>query len=983
VGPATAAAFAQVWAIEGKNLAGKGIFRLAADPGQATPTTFVAATSRGLWTRTGAPAANWTQVAAVPFGGATGTRLICTDVVWVRGQGATPTRLWVAVRDDRGGSSGLWVSSSGTAGPFTLVGLAPLLPGSRISLAAAPSDPSVVYALANLSRVWRLDGTTPTRVTQIPPNLLGGGAQEDYNQAIAVHPTRPGRIVLGGATEHVDGEWNASLYLASVTGPTGGSYRFGFTTAAGGDPTTDDAFIGHGVHADVHVARFVTVGGNVELWIGCDGGVFRSQRGDADNRAMKHTFVGRNTGMAALECGYVATHPSVGGHLLAGTQDNGTLERAGDTIWVVRASGDGGGVAYNPTAPHRLILQYSNASWKHDETSGRPFRSPVLRSTGRESTGTATEKFEDAAASFYSGIDAVATGPASARVALGTYRVWHSADWGATWQTLPSLTDPMRVAAQNRNTDPCVPTPFGFPDTNRGKVIACRWASPTRLYVLCNQAVLRYDFVADATAPSGFRVTRTELTRQKPAKSEEPQAAAQVVSPGQVLPAVGAWSDLAVHEPGRGPHGSFYVATTGEAGTPAMDTLWWFNGSDRWHATRLRSDAKGIPAPAYAVVVDPTPPRNIVYVGTAVGVWKGTFSSGGPSWTWEPLVNGLPEAMVHDLSIFSAGGVRLLRAAVQARGIWEVDLTGPGRAVTFVRVHAWDNRRVSPASLTDPTQAVPNTAFSWHASPDVRLIPRQGSRPPSPRRLPWSGDSPDRYGLWVFQTALHGKPDPLCQPNGQWTPLFDARLRAATGGGRVTQAVWNTIVGSGSAFPNAYAPPWDGATPSEADLFELIQDLRPASGSPASVGFRRVRARVHVLVHHRHLVPVAASNVKVTLLRRDVTGTAPAAWAALAGSWAAPVQTFLRSGGATPALPGGWAFADAATPVRSPSAAVDARLPRAVSFDVDFTGAATGARVLLVAVVHSTVDPVTLPNQTLQNLVLGTRFAALRSLEIV
>jgi hypothetical protein len=138
-----------------------------------------------------------------------------------------------------------------------------------------------------------------------------------------------------------------------------------------------------------------------------------------------------------------------------------------------------------------------------------------------------------------------------------------------------------------------------------------------------------------------------------------------------------------------------------------------------------------------------------------------------------------------------------------------------------------------------------------------------------------------------------------------------------------------------------------------------------------------------VLVHHRHLTPVPAAQVQVTLLRRDVSGTSSALWTVIAGGFAAAVQTFLRSGGAPPALPDGWTFADAGSPVRQASGDVDARLPRAATFNVDFSTLHKPARVLLLAVVHSQVDPVTLPNQSLQSLVLGTRFVALRSVEIV
>ena len=49
---------------------------------------------------------------------------------------------------------------------------------------------------------------------------------------------------------------------------------------------------------------------------------------------------------------------------------------------------------------------------------------------------------------------------------------------------------------------------------------------------------------------------------------------------------------------------------------------------------------------------------------------------------------------------------------------------------------------------------------------------------------------------------------------------------------------------------------------------------------------------------------------------------------------------------------------------------------------MNLTGLAANTRLLLVAIVHSIVDPVTLANQTLETLVRGTRYVAVRSLEI-
>jgi len=150
------------------------------------------------------------------------------------------------------------------------------------------------------------------------------------------------------------------------------------------------------------------------------------------------------------------------------------------------------------------------------------------------------------------------------------------------------------------------------------------------------------------------------------------------------------------------------------------------------------------------------------------------------------------------------------------------------------------------------------------------------------------------------------------------------------------------------------------------------------------MGIGRVACHVDVQVHHRHTTEAPANDIRVALLMRPVGTTAAAAWAALPCVWAAVVQTLLRAGGARPALADGWAFADAGSPTRPVHAAVDATRSRTVSFDVDLSGVAQGDRVLLIAVVHSSADPVTLPpGDALEALVRGTRFVAARSVEVL
>jgi hypothetical protein len=130
------------------------------------------------------------------------------------------------------------------------------------------------------------------------------------------------------------------------------------------------------------------------------------------------------------------------------------------------------------------------------------------------------------------------------------------------------------------------------------------------------------------------------------------------------------------------------------------------------------------------VIVDPDD-KNIVYVGTSVGVARGVLTISGPpgspsySWAWDQFVNGLPEAAVQDLSIFKAGSTKLLRVALQARGAWETDLANAtSSARTYLRLYPSDTRRILPTPLAGPQTAGEDpSSIHWNDSPDIVIAP--------------------------------------------------------------------------------------------------------------------------------------------------------------------------------------------------------------------------------------------------------------------
>jgi hypothetical protein len=1029
---------ADPWTREAKNLVGLGVFRLARHPDHSDRNPddldpVVAATSRGLFQRALPAAADsdWRRVTAAPFSADdTATSVRVTDVAWVKPPGAAGTRLWIALDDQRagpdGGQSGLWVAdvdAAGDVGTFAQVELDGLSPNARIGVAAAAPPSRLLYVLSvteavdpkdpnrvlRMPRLWRIDDATspPTvrRVERVPAHLFGGprNDQHYWDLTIAVDPTDANRVMLGGSLlPGVGREWAAALFVCKVQAGGRTGFQLSYNKKAG-EETSDPTWCGQGVHPDVHAAVFARSSrpaAERDLWIGCDGGVFVSHRsGDRDS------FVARNTGIASLEVGYIAGNPASDVEVLAGTQDNGTIRRIGASVWEVRFYGDGGGLVYDPGQPDRFVYQTFLAEW-HDHTGTllrfvfRPRDTEHPPSAERAKRIEEAEKAENEASSFYSDADAVVTGGRTL-LAIGTNRVWVSDDWGAdgSWVTLPSGRDPKGANPADTTTDLCVPTGTGAisPDST---VVTLRWSppprhtsGPLRLLVLCQGAVIVHH-ISDDPAPTTPRLTSRAFRVEQIADGGRIEQYGSAGLALHHLPRC-TWTDAVWHDRDREVHGSFYVATAGPwypAAPDPPDTLWWFDGKDTWFATGLRSSPQGTKAPAYAVVVDPDD-QSIVYVGTGAGVWRGSFDVTNRTWSWVVFSNGLPEAIVADLEILKVGAVKLLRAGLQALGVFEVDLTGPTPPRTFLRVHDLDSRRAPP--LEKDPRVSPPVALRWEASPDIRPRMDTGAPAPTPpaNAAQHITDPPatafDKHRLWVFQTALR-RIDPLVRADGTWSADFERRMLArrkaagipATPTPRVDGPIWTNVV----TPARRYAPPWDDPAPTEADLLELVVDRPAPAGDLASLALTRGRAKVEVLVHHRHVLAVDAGRVRVVLLRHALAASRDIG-KALRVTFTAKVAQALASGnpptGGWGSLPDGWTVADTATPLRSPALPVHPRTPRAVGFDIDFSTSPPNSRWILVAVAASTLDPAAFTGANLRDLVLRSRCVAARTVRLV
>ena len=368
-------------------LGGHGFFRVLANPAQ--PRDLLAATTAGLhrhnpaaaagtdpWSLVTVPAWEAAQAGASGLGGRHRRRLDPGDRR-PRRQDLGDRRRSARRRIDRA------VAEHGQRRPPSRPVALPGVPAApqRFAIGWHPNHADTLYVLTSGPNLWRIDGTLaapgagPGVVANIPTTLFGAaGDISFYAIAAAVDPANSARVLVGGAavTSPIDAatapspSFAAALYLLTVAPAGAGTFATDYVMPADGGPN-DATWVGSEVHADVHRITWEAPGGVNQVWVGCDGGVFRSLRGGA-----RGTYAASSSGMAVSEPGFVANHPTSPGPLLAGMQDNGTQLRVGEGVWrsAVR-NGDSGGVAFDPGAPGRFVAQTLRSAWTEDGAPGR------------------------------------------------------------------------------------------------------------------------------------------------------------------------------------------------------------------------------------------------------------------------------------------------------------------------------------------------------------------------------------------------------------------------------------------------------------------------------------------------------------------------------------------------------------------------------------------------------------------------------------
>ncbi len=355
-----------------------------------------AATQTGIWRSTDG-GTNWAKVQNVTEVGSTTVAIGggCldlairtdkpTDYVFASCGNQTQARIF---RNTDAGGSGTWtqVHTEANAG--------------RTSLAIAPSNQDIIYALAGelegtfddaLHAVFRSAasgdaGTWEARVRNSDSNKLNAsimsfaigafatncgydttnffGAQAWYDNVIAVDPTDPNRVWVGGVDVFRSDDGGANWGMAAHAYQSRSNPQY--------------------VHPDQHVIIFhpqYNGTSNQTVFIGNDGGIFRSDNARAvvakgntapcNAAATAVNWISLNNGYGVTQFYHGSIYPN-GTTYFGGAQDNGTIrssDSAGANAWNEIWPGDGGYTAIDPTNTNNLFAANTGIS-VHKSTNG-------------------------------------------------------------------------------------------------------------------------------------------------------------------------------------------------------------------------------------------------------------------------------------------------------------------------------------------------------------------------------------------------------------------------------------------------------------------------------------------------------------------------------------------------------------------------------------------------------------------------------------
>jgi sugar lactone lactonase YvrE len=549
----------------------------------------------------------------------------------------------------------------------------------RTSLAIAPSDQKVIYAVASayqdsdypdaLYAVFRSasggeSGSWTAQVRNSDANKLntsilssprfalatscGIDLSDDYfgqgwyDNVVAVDPLDANRVWVGGIDLFRSDDGGANWGIAS-------------------NAYIEQKFL---VHPDHHAIVFhpkYDGAGNQIMYVGNDGGVYRTDnarggvatgaKAACSNEVIGVNWVSLNNDYGVTQFYHGSPYPD-GRSYLGGTQDNGTLrgtDEEGTNSWRLINGGDGGYVAVDQRRPNVLYSEFTGITIRKSTDAGKSFSSAVF---GIADGGSFINPY-------------VMDPSESQRLYTGGDYLWRTSNGASNWSRASALT------------------------AGVGKVTAIAVSPTDSNYALAGMS-------------DGYLLLTNVALISGP----------QTVWNGS-RPRGGYVSSVAFDPTNREIVYATYSTFGGAHVWRSVD------GGANWSAL----DGSGVGAlpdlPVHSIVIDPGNTSRL-YIGTDLGVF--VSQNGGASWAVENT--GFANVVTEALAVNVNDGVTTLFAFTHGRGAWRVTLNNTGC-----------NFSVSPATVRaraeESTGAIEVSAqpagCEWRASSNADWISVEGS----------------------------------------------------------------------------------------------------------------------------------------------------------------------------------------------------------------------------------------------------------------